>query len=567
MTTGCRVGAFVFVVALVSFARPGVARVVVNELYYDHPGTDTGHEFIEIFNAGAFTEDISGATIEFHNGTGTTWALVWRAPAGTTLAADGIFVVGGELVVPRPDAATTYSLQNGPDSIRLVSAGGDVLDVVGYGGLDDPAFVEGLGAGPVPAGKSIGRAFDGVDSNDNSVDFVASAPTPGRHNVARDDAALRLAADTPRRSGRDAAGIERFAVEIANGGLMDIPIGAVTLTVSDSTADGVVPTAAAMNRTDILPGQDERVTVSLSLDCGYHWIDISAHYARDERSDNNTIHALRRVGRIPVLISEVWSSPRDGCPQFVEWMNPGHETADVTGLTIRDERARPVMIDADSLQIGPGEWMAVSADPDRLAACISGARRDRIYGVRGAWPTFNRSGGASADSIVVLDRYGIVVDAVSYPAVPSSSAGRSLERIDLFVHPGPAVWRLCDAATGCSPAAPNGAFIDRAAPAGEITVSPNPFAPSRGDVLRVAASPHTAIARIDGWVYDLEGRRVASLGGTGAFPALLVWDGRRDNGDAVCPGLYLVAVELFAGDGARAGVERVVVGCAAGDSP
>lgn len=566
MTTGGGVLRVLVFVAIVCCARAGAARVVLNEIYYDHPGTDTGHEFIEIINTGAFVEDLAGAAIEFHNGTGTTWTLVWTAPPGTTIAADGIFVVGGELVAPLPDAVIAYALQNGPDALRLVAANGTVLDVVGFGGLDDPAFVEGLGAAPVTAGKSIARALDGVDSNDNSLDFVPAVPTPGRHNVAREDAGLALAAGTPRRSGRDAAGIEHLAVSIANHGLVAIPPGAVSLVVADSTSTGVIRTTASSNRTDILPGHDERVTVSLSLDRGYHWIDVIAEYPRDERNDNNLVRVLRRVGRIPILVSEVWSSPRGGCPQFVEWMNTGDAPVDLTGFTLRDERARPVAIDADSLVLAPREWMAVSADPERLAECAGSAPRPRLHGVRGAWPTFNRSGGASADSIIVLDRHGIVVDAVSYPAVPSSSAGRSLERIDLFLHHGPAVWRLSDAPAGCSPAMANRAFMDRAAPAGEITVTPNPFAPARGDVLRIAATPSGAIARLDAWIYDLEGRRVAALGGTTSFPALFVWDGRRD-GAAVRPGLYLVAVELFRADGTRAGVERVVVGCAAGDAP
>ena len=186
--------------------------------------------------------------------------------------------------------------------------------------------------------------------------------------------------------------------------------------------------------------------------------------------------------------------------------------------------------------------------------------------MRGAWPTFNRSGGAAADSILIFDRYGIVVDAVSYPAVPSASAGKSLERIDLFLHDGPAVWRLSDAAAGCSPAEANRAFIDRPAPRGQIVVAPNPFSPARGDLLHVTATPASDVSRIDVWVYDVEGHRLAALGGTTSFPALLVWDGRRDDGVSVQPGLYIVATELFGVDGSRVGVDKVVVGCAVGGS-
>ena len=160
MTTGLRV--LFFVLACCAISARCRARVLINELYYDHPGTDTGHEFIELINSSIAPADISGAAIEFHNGTGTTWTLVCKFPAASTIAPDGLFVVGGNLVLPLPHAVITYSLQNGPDAIRLVDAEGHVLDTVGYGALDDPAYVETMGAAKVPAGKSIARALDGV---------------------------------------------------------------------------------------------------------------------------------------------------------------------------------------------------------------------------------------------------------------------------------------------------------------------------------------------------------------------------------------------------------------------
>jgi hypothetical protein len=227
---------------------------------------------------------------------------------------------------------------------------------------------------------------------------------------------------------------------------------------------------------------------------------------------------------------------------------------------LRSATARaPVAVDADSV-CRRRQWIAVSADPDQLRVRPFAHAASRV---RGAWPPSTvRAVRPTASWCWTLRdrrRRGVI------SAVPSSMPD-DLERIDLFLHGGPAVWRLASAETACSPAMPNGAFLDRPAPAGEVTASPNPFAPACGAVLRVAATPSPAVARIDAWVYDLEGYRVATLGGATSFPALFVWDGRRDDGAAVRPGLYLVAVELFQADGARMGVERVVVGCAAGDT-
>jgi hypothetical protein len=543
-------------------ARGACARVVINEIYYDHPGADAGYEFVELVNDGSVAVDLSGFAIEFHNGSGAGWTVLWRAPAGASLGPDTLFVVGGESVAPRPDAVVALTLQNGPDAVRLVAALGGVLDLVGYGGLDDPAYVETAAVPAVAAGQSIARRRDAFDSGDNAADFAAATPTPGRRNVARHDVALRLAPGTPARSESARAGAERVAVLVAGQGLEAVPAGAVSLAVTDSSAAGVEVLAAAPTRGPIPPGAEEKVTFSLSLAPGYHWLRVESHYARDERPGNDAVALLRRGGRIPILVSEVWSAPREGCPQFVEVMNAGQAAVDLGAFSLRDARARPVPLARDSLRLEPGTWVAVTADVDRLVACVPGTPRERVVGVDGSWPTFNRSGGEPADSVFLFDPFGIPVEAVGYPPLPADAAGRSLERVDLFLHDGPAVWRLCPSPAGASPGRPNDAFLDRPAAANRMEASPNPFSPWRGEVLRVALNPLPPVARADAWVFDLEGRRVASLGAAASFPALVVWDGRRDDGEAAPPGLYVVACEWFRGDGTRLSVQRVVVGCA-----
>jgi hypothetical protein len=551
------------VLGVFALAAPGaVARVVVNEVYYDHPGADAGYEFVELSNDGLDAVDLSGFAIEFHNGSGTGWTPLWRAPAGTAMGGDALFVVGGEALAPRPDAVVALNLQNGPDAVRLVAADGSVLDVVGYGGLDDPAYVEASGVPAVAAGKSIARRRDGFDTDDNAADFTPADPTPGRRNVARHDVAVGLGPATPARAAARPSSAERIGVRVANRGLVPVDAGAVSTTVWDSSSAGVAAIAAALTQRAIAPGADEEIVFSLALSPGYHWLRVESRYAIDERDGNDAVHLLRRAGRIPILVSEVWSAPREACPQFVEIVNAGDVVVEAGAFSLRDARARPVRLAADSLRVEPGEWLAVTADAGRLVACVPGTPRERVVGVDGTWPTFNRAGGGVADSVVVLDAFGIPIDAVGYPPMPSGVSGRSLERVDLFLHDGPAVWRLSPAPQGSSPGRPNGAFLDRPAVPGAVEVSPNPFSPWMGDVLRVAVNVSPPVDRCDAWVYDLEGRRLASLGGVTSFPALLVWDGRRDDGERVAPGLYVVACEWFDAGGGRVSVQRVVVGCA-----
>lgn len=540
-----------------SLAGPVAAQVLVNELYYDHPGADTGHEFVELISTGAEPADLAGLTLEFHNGTGSGWTVIWRATSGLTIPAGGLFVIGGDLVRPLPDAVASISLQNGPDAIRIVGAG--VLDVVGYGGLDDSSYVETSAVPAVAAGHSIARAADGLDTENNRADFVAASPTPGRRNVARHDVALALAPGTASR----ATGLEPVAVLVVNLGLEPVPAGAVAVAGRDSTAGGVAVVDGGFNATVIAPGEAARSSIRVPGGPGYHWLALHARYDPDERALNDSVQVVRRTTRIPILVSEVWSAPREGCPQFVELMNVGREAIDLAGFSIRDTRARPARLAVDAFALAPGTTVAVTSDPAALLACVPGAPASRVVGVVGTWPTFNRSGGVVADSVVVLDPFDIAADAVAYPAISTALSGRSLERIDLFVGNGPAVWRVSSSANGCSPASTNSASLTAAPRAGDVDASPNPFSPYEGEVLRVAMDPLPPVARLVARVYDTDGQRVADLGAASAFPALMLWDGRDAAGRIVAPGVYVVTCEALLADGSRVGVEKVVVGCAA----
>jgi hypothetical protein len=430
------------------------------------------------------------------------------------------------LVSPPPDALTNLSLQNGPDAIRIVSGDGSVLDVVGYGGLDDPPFVETLGAAAIAAGQSLARIPDGNDSDDNARDFSAAAPSPGRFNVPRHDVTLVLAPETPALAGRDTPGDERLVVDIVNSGVRDVAAGDVRVAVSDSTRGGNTESAAAVNTGAIPVGASERIALHVPLTDGFHRLSARAQYAADERGYNDVVILLRRVGRVPVLVSEVWSAPAPQCPQFVELFNAGTEAVDVGAWRIRDTRAHPVPLSTDSLVIPPRGFLAVSASPAALLACVPATPADGVVGVDGSWPSFNRSGSDIADSVVVTDRHGIPVEAVGYPPLPTGFSGVSLERVDLYPGTRRAVWRLSPSPLGCTPGLRNEASLYDAPVAGEQDVAPNPFAPRRGDVLRIAVAAGAGVARVVVTVFDTTGRRIADVGSSTALHALFLWVGR-----------------------------------------
>lgn len=184
--------------AAASLSRADVASsLVINEVDYDQPGTDT-LEFVEIYNAGGEAVGLDGVSVLGINGDGAEYRRT--ALPDVTLVAGDWFVVGSASV-PNVDlvAGTTNIYQNGaPDAIALVfTATGDpadeiLVDSVSYEGettggpVNGGSWTEGSGGAPADDGTaddvSIARYPDGVDTDVNADDFDVSCATPGEAN-------------------------------------------------------------------------------------------------------------------------------------------------------------------------------------------------------------------------------------------------------------------------------------------------------------------------------------------------------------------------------------------------
>ncbi len=166
---------------------PPPPAIVINEVDYDQPGTDTA-EFIELTNNGAASVPLNGMQLILINGSnGTTYSTVTLD--NVTLAPGEHHVVCyGNNAAPYCDQTVAAAIQNGdPDGIRLTTADATVLDEMSYGG--SMSTTEGSSAttdiGSV-TGLGLSRIPDGADTDDNSADFVRTCITPGAANTSVD---------------------------------------------------------------------------------------------------------------------------------------------------------------------------------------------------------------------------------------------------------------------------------------------------------------------------------------------------------------------------------------------
>jgi len=174
--------------------------LVVNEVYGGGGNSSATYtnDFVEIANRGSVPVDVSGYTVQYHSARATG---AWQATqlAGTIAPGDRYLVAeaagtGGTTPLPDPQAtggiamsatAGTIALVDGTTTLTCTDSAacrGASVDLVGYGTAAINETAPAAGAGNA---SSVQRK-DAPDSDDNSADFAAAAPTPGAANSGGD---------------------------------------------------------------------------------------------------------------------------------------------------------------------------------------------------------------------------------------------------------------------------------------------------------------------------------------------------------------------------------------------
>ena len=170
-----------------SLSSTPAGAVQISELLYDAIGSDNGTVFVELY--GEPGTSLEGWRVEGVNG--ADGAIGPIVTLSGQIGSDGFFVVAdsdaGATQVVNADQLTNFDFQNGPDSVVLRDALGNLLDALGYGlfGAADIFAGEGSAAPDGAAGQSLARLFANQDTNDNLADFaLLDVPTPGTGPLA-----------------------------------------------------------------------------------------------------------------------------------------------------------------------------------------------------------------------------------------------------------------------------------------------------------------------------------------------------------------------------------------------
>jgi len=179
------------------------SQVVISQVYGGggNASATYTHDFVELFNKGNASVDISGYSIQYASATGTNWA-VNPIPANTSIAPGKYFLIklaGGAVGValPTPDLDITSSpsnLSGTAGKVALVdnttALTGTVVttgyvDLLGYGSTATSSETAVFPASGINTTLSLQRANNGcTDTNNNSTDFTLSSVNPRNSSVA-----------------------------------------------------------------------------------------------------------------------------------------------------------------------------------------------------------------------------------------------------------------------------------------------------------------------------------------------------------------------------------------------
>jgi lamin tail-like protein len=190
------------IAALVPAATGAGSGVVISQVYGGggNAGATYANDFVELFNSGASSVDLTGWTVQYATAAGITWQ---STPLSGSIAPGRYYLVqlastaAVGAALPTPDATGTTNLAASGGKVAVVgdatalscgaaagscSAVPSVKDLVGYGSATD---FEGTGpAGALSSTAAAIRDNGGcADTNDNSADLAVASPTP-RNSVS-----------------------------------------------------------------------------------------------------------------------------------------------------------------------------------------------------------------------------------------------------------------------------------------------------------------------------------------------------------------------------------------------
>ncbi len=219
------------------------SQLVISQVYGGggNAGSVYRNDFIEIFNRGNSTVNLTGYSVQYASAAGTSWQvtnLSGSVAPGQYYLVQEALGSGGTTNLPTPDATGTIAMSATAGKVILAStttafavacpAGPTVIDLVGFGTTAN--CFEGTGPTPAPSNtNAVLRGNNGcTDAGNNALDFTAGLPNPRNTASPTYSCSASTVSVTAGIHAAEPATNGTFTLSLSN----PAPVGGVTITYS-----------------------------------------------------------------------------------------------------------------------------------------------------------------------------------------------------------------------------------------------------------------------------------------------------------------------------------------------
>ena len=414
--------------------------VVINEVMYDPPGTDSGYEWIELFNNSPNVIDLLDWELQC---AGSEFETIFTFPAASVEPYS--YLVIGDEHADNVDIYTFLAFQNGgsqTDGIRICNQDSSYTDTVLYDEpndnnlFDDNAQIANSFAPDVAGGNVLMRYPDGVDTNDSNHDFFESSIlSPGSANIVQIDVAI----SSMRIQNTDNK-FHLFTV-IQNLSTWDVDNSEVTI---DFFLNNCLQNSYLLPE---IPAQD---SIQFEMDIGYleddyYIVENVLTISNDNLLENNRKSESILVGESFVILNEVLFDPDSVNQEWVEIYCRKMVDNNVDNLLVKDAAGGTISFQCNLLA---DQYFAICEENIALQNYYSLIDTLNIFKAE-SWTSLNNT----EESLYLTDSYGTILDSLIYNG-SNCLDNHSIERVNPYSD-GSISWKISIAELGATPTKAN----------------------------------------------------------------------------------------------------------------
>ncbi len=392
------------------------SNIVINELYYDPIGSDSGFEWIELYNPTEESINLKGWKIEK---AGSEFTLCYLFKDNIIIHSRDFLLIG-EDKVSSADIITELSFQNGgssTDGVRIVSPQGDYTDTILYDSPNENNLFDDTGtigtdfAPDVSSGHSLARIQDGVDTNSSSDWFDCEQPTPGDTNIMPIDLSIK-----------------RFYPLLEDG---MITLFTLIQNLSTTNVDNFVANVEFYMNQEFIVSKSipfitsgDSVLISCeisSISTGYFIFDAKLNLNNDNNLENNESACSFLYGPSPFIFNELMIKPENEDNEWVEIFKRNNVDNLVDNLYIQDRTSGKIHLFGDI-----NDYLVVCKDKNLFIQAYPQADTSKII-ESSSWTSLNNT----TENLYLKDIYGTVLDTLYYNAYHLSK-NISYERVNPY---------------------------------------------------------------------------------------------------------------------------------------